>query len=108
MQQKRTDANPTFLDETLGLEEACRAALAGKNSFPFDALCRLAESAGFVLDRRRGSHLIYKHPTHILDMGLTPSDRMNFQPRDGKAKPYQVEELVSFIRLAMAKGDHGE
>lgn len=105
MQQTRTDTDPTFLEEALGLEEACRAALAGKNSFPFDALCRLAESAGFALDRRRGSHLIYKHPTHILDARLAPSDRMNFQPRDGKAKPYQVEELVSFIRLAVAKGE---
>ncbi len=91
------------LEEARALERRCREALAAKKSLPFAELCRLAEDAGFVRDRHKGSHTIYKHPDYILDMRLRPSDRMNFQPNDNKAKPYQVAELVEFIRLAVKK-----
>ena len=91
------------LEEEQGLARRCQEALSAKHSLSFAELCRLAEDAGFVLDRRKGSHAIYKHPAYMLDARLRPTDRMNFQPDGSKAKPYQVAELVSFIRLAVKK-----
>lgn len=92
------------LEEKHGLERRCREFLDRKNSLSFKELCQLAEDAGFVFDRSRGSHVIYKHPWYMLDVRMAPSDRMNFQPDGSKAKPYQVADLVSFIRMAVRKG----
>lgn len=92
------------LEEAHDLEEMCSQSISRKNSLSFRELCQLAEAAGFVLDRKRGSHSIYKHPAYMLDAGSPPTDRMNFQPDGNKAKPYQVAELVEFIRTAVRKG----
>ena len=51
-------------------------------------LCTLAEMAGFVFDRAGGSHKIYRHPA---------GGMMNFQDVNGKAKPYQVKQLLDYI-----------
>ena len=52
-------------------------------------LAGLAEQAGFVLKRVKGSHHIYFHPT---------AGMLNLQKdRDGKAKPYQVKQLLDMI-----------
>lgn len=56
----------------------------------FSELCRLAELVGFVFDRQNGtSHKVYRHEKHP---GI-----MNFQEVKGKAKPYQVKQLLNFI-----------
>jgi len=56
----------------------------------FTDLCALAELAGFRFNRSAGSHRLYEHPSGMM---------MNFQDRDGKAKPYQVKQLLDFIDL---------
>ncbi|MDR3641003.1 MAG: type II toxin-antitoxin system HicA family toxin [Humidesulfovibrio sp.] len=62
----------------------------GPASLAFDDLCALAEQLGFVFIRSDGtSHHIYKHPDHQRSF-------MNFQNDKGKAKKYQVEQLLSF------------
>lgn len=55
----------------------------------FDELCQLAECYGFVLDRTKGSHRIYKRPGW---KGV-----LTFQDDKGKAKPYQVRQLLQVI-----------
>jgi len=55
----------------------------------FSELCRLAECYGFVHDRTKGSHAIYKHPD--------VQQVQNFQDHNGKAKAYQVRQLVNAI-----------
>jgi predicted RNA binding protein YcfA (HicA-like mRNA interferase family) len=55
----------------------------------FSDLCKLAEMVGFSFDRQKGSHRVY---THEKFPGI-----MNFQEVKGKAKPYQVKQLLNFI-----------
>jgi predicted RNA binding protein YcfA (HicA-like mRNA interferase family) len=55
----------------------------------FTELRNLCEEVGMVLDRTKGSHFIYKHSN--------PSITLPIQDKDGKAKAYQVRELLGFI-----------
>ena len=51
---------------------------------PFDGLCELLKRLGFE-ERVRGDH-------HIFTMDEV-EEILNLQPRDGKAKPYQVKQV---------------
>jgi predicted RNA binding protein YcfA (HicA-like mRNA interferase family) len=67
-----------------------RAALDGGRNVRFADVLRLAEAFGFVLKRVRGSHHVLIHPTL--------PDALNLQPgADGKAKPYQLRQLVALV-----------
>ena len=73
-----------------------RRAKEGPANLSFDDLCKIAELAGFEeRDRRGGSHVIYKHP----DISDISGAMCNFQSIDGKAKPYQVRQLLEKIEL---------
>jgi hypothetical protein len=55
---------------------------------------------GYVLDRRRGSHLIYMQPSRS-DLPL-----VNLQEGGaGKAKPYQVRQVLGIIETYGLKVD---
>lgn len=69
-------------------EKLFRKACNSPNNLSFDELCTLAKQVGFIYKNSSGDHDIYKHP----DGGM-----MNFQPVNGKAKPYQVRQLLVFI-----------
>lgn len=69
-----------------------KAANSPKN-LKFEDLCALAECYGWVFQRQCGSHHIYMHP----GLGSRPGSMMNFQQRDGKAKPTQVKQLLDAI-----------
>ncbi|MBE1427002.1 putative RNA binding protein YcfA (HicA-like mRNA interferase family) [Desulfomicrobium macestii] len=56
----------------------------------FEEFCACAESAGFIFKRQSGSHILYQHKDH-------PAEMMNFQNDKGKAKLYQVRQLIKFI-----------
>lgn len=67
-----------------------RAEKSPKN-LRFSEVCQLAECYGFLFARQRGtSHRIYKHPKL--------RDVMNFQDNQGRAKPYQVKQLLNAIK----------
>jgi predicted RNA binding protein YcfA (HicA-like mRNA interferase family) len=70
-------------------EKLIQKATDAPGNLRFQDLCSLAEFAGFVFDRSAGSHRIYKHPTGCM---------MNFQNVNGQAKPYQVKQLLEFIK----------
>lgn len=55
----------------------------------FAELVRLAEAFGFRLERSEGSHRIYRHP------GVR--EHLNLQNDGGKAKPYQIKQLLKLI-----------
>ena len=55
---------------------------------PFDGLCALLTRLGFE-DRIRGDHHIFTRE------GI--EEILNLQPRDGKAKPYQVKQVRGVI-----------
>jgi len=60
-----------------------------QDNISFNDLCKLAEMVGFIYDRQKGSHRVYTHEKYP---GI-----MNFQDVKGKAKPYQVKQLLNFI-----------
>ena len=73
------------------LEKLYRKALSAPNNLDFGELCALAEGAGFVLRKGKSgsSHSVYKHPLI--------SELLTLQSRSGKAKPYQVRQLLGLI-----------
>jgi predicted RNA binding protein YcfA (HicA-like mRNA interferase family) len=58
------------------------------NNIPFDQLCQLLHSLGFT-ERIRGSHHIFSQ-TGIEEI-------LNLQPKQGKAKAYQVKQIRNVI-----------
>jgi len=65
-------------------------AKSSPNNFSFSELCWLAEHVDFEFKRPKGSHKFYKHKT-------IKGSIMNFQNDNGKAKPYQIKQLLNFI-----------
>jgi hypothetical protein len=56
----------------------------------FSDLVQLAEATGFVLDRVSGSHYLFVHPDF-------PGEALNLQSERGRAKLYQVRQVLSTI-----------
>lgn len=75
-------------------EKLLQRAIDAPGNLRFTDLCKLAEMAGFIFDRAAGSHRIYKHQAGSM---------MNFQDVNGQAKPYQVRQLIDFIRTLQGK-----
>lgn len=73
----------------MGAEKILEQARAGARNLRFADLCRLAEALGFRLSRVRGSHHIYSHPS--------VPELINLQSVNGKAKPYQVRQLLDLV-----------
>jgi len=64
------------------------------HNFRFDDLCKLAECYGWKATRHNStSHRIYFNPDFPDRDGAT----MNFQDRNGKAKPTQIKQLLDAI-----------
>ena len=69
----------------------------GDANVPFAALCHLLRKLGFE-ERVRGDHHIFTMP------GV--EEILNLQPRSGKGKPYQVNQVRNVIlRYRLALGD---
>ena len=64
-------------------------ALSSPSNLRFQEICALAAAFGFHLSRVSGSHHIYVHP----DL----RELLNFQEVGGRAKPYQVKQLLGLI-----------
>ncbi|MBS1789000.1 MAG: type II toxin-antitoxin system HicA family toxin [Acidobacteria bacterium] len=60
----------------------------------FEDLCALAECFGWEFKRQKGSHQLYENKQLTLEQGRM----MNFQSVNGKAKPYQVKQLLTAIK----------
>ncbi|MBU4190687.1 MAG: type II toxin-antitoxin system HicA family toxin [Candidatus Thermoplasmatota archaeon] len=56
----------------------------------FDRLCNIVEMFGFYFKGGKGSHRIY------VRKGI--QEMLNFQNVGGKAKPYQVRQLIKVIK----------
>ena len=55
----------------------------------FQKICKIAEVFGFKKRKGKGSHHIFIHP-YVKEL-------LNFQNVSGKAKPYQVKQLINII-----------
>jgi predicted RNA binding protein YcfA (HicA-like mRNA interferase family) len=69
------------------LEDARRS----QPNIRFADLCRLIERLGYIERRQVGSHRIFRHATRH-DLPL-----VNLQAIGGKAKPYQVRQVLTLI-----------
>lgn len=75
-------------------------ALGGSKNIRFADLMALVEALGFSLSRINGSHHIFQHPD-IQEM-------INLQNVNGKAKPYQIRQVLSIIEeygLTLERGE---
>ena len=77
-------------------EKLLKQAKRSPGGLRFEEACQLAECYGFVFTRQRGSHRQYKRPGYI---GL-----VNLQDDNGKAKPYQVKQLLAAIEAIEEMG----
>ena len=67
----------------------------------FTEICKLALCEGWVAHPENGSsHAVFTHPK----LGNVPGSLMNFQNKKGKAKPYQVKQLLDALDLIEAMG----
>ena len=66
-----------------------RKALSSPANLRFEEICSLAKALGFHLSRVNGSHHIFMHPA--------VRELLNVQDVDGKAKPYQVRQLLDLV-----------
>lgn len=64
-------------------------ALASPANLRFEGASALARAFGFQLSRVRGSHHIFAHPN--------VRELVNLQEVKGKAKPYQVKQLLALV-----------
>jgi predicted RNA binding protein YcfA (HicA-like mRNA interferase family) len=75
--------------ETMNVRKVLDKALRGSKNIRFAEMVALVEAFGFVLDRISGSHHIFVHPE--------VPDLVNLQEKTGKAKPYQVRQLLKLV-----------
>jgi predicted RNA binding protein YcfA (HicA-like mRNA interferase family) len=64
-------------------------ARAGSRNLRFTDVARLVESLGFQLARVNGSHHIFTH--------AAMPELVNLQDVAGKAKPYQVRQILKLV-----------
>ena len=75
-------------------------ALAGSKNLRFTEAVALAKGFGYRLARTKGSHHIFVHPKI--------KELINLQEVGGKAKPYQVRQLLDIVErynLPLGTGD---
>ena len=72
-------------------EKLAARSLRGRSdkNFAFDDLCYVLERAGFQSRSGRGSHRIY-YKDGVVEI-------VNIQPRNAKAKPYQVKQVRELL-----------
>lgn len=102
----RETSSSESLEEKYHLHAELERLLQQKHNLSFDKLVAIAKKIGFEFRQKRSSHLIGRHPTHEREPGNggIRSDMINLQEKDGKAKTYQVVDVVTFARDAQPKG----
>jgi predicted RNA binding protein YcfA (HicA-like mRNA interferase family) len=72
-------------------EKLAAKILSGRSdqNFSFDDLCYILDRAGFQLRPGKGSHRIY-YKEGVVEI-------INVQPRNRKAKPYQVKQVRELL-----------
>ena len=59
------------------------------SNIPFEPLCNLLKKSGFLMRVKRSSHHIFTK--------ADVEEIINLQPKDQKAKPYQVKQVREII-----------
>ena len=69
--------------------ELLRRLLTHQTNVAFRDMVDLVEGFGFRLDRTRGSHCIFVHPS--------VRELVNLQEVRGQAKPYQIRQFLKLV-----------
>jgi predicted RNA binding protein YcfA (HicA-like mRNA interferase family) len=77
------------LDSFMNARKLLLKALHSPNNLRFAEARALAEAFGFYLSRVQGSHHIFVHKT--------VRELLNLQNVNGKAKPYQIRQLLQLV-----------
>lgn len=80
------------------LLELARSNPAGMR---YEDACKLAEQLEWTPRGGKGSHIVFQHPKGTLIRNLYPQPLNLQKGRDGKAKAYQVQQM---LRMAEAMG----
>jgi predicted RNA binding protein YcfA (HicA-like mRNA interferase family) len=78
-------------------DKLLQKAKESPDSLRFEEICQLAECYHFQFKRQTGSHRIYNRPGF--------KTVMNFQNVGGKAKRYQVDQLLDAIEEITGEGE---
>lgn len=70
-------------------QKLLQKALSGSKNIRFGEMVTLVEAFGFRLSRVKGSHHIFVHPR--------VRELINLQNVGGKAKPYQIRQLLRLV-----------
>jgi len=76
-------------EASLKARKLLQKALASPANLRFEEACALARAFGFHLSRVSGSHHIFAH--------RDVRELVNLQEVHGKAKPYQVKQLLALV-----------
>lgn len=82
-------------------DKLLQKARSSANNLRFDELCKLAECYGWVSIRQAGSHCMYENDA----LDITQGRMQNFQDVNGKAKPYQVRQLLAALEFLGENAD---
>jgi predicted RNA binding protein YcfA (HicA-like mRNA interferase family) len=77
------------MEDSLNKRKLLAKAERSPNNLSFAEFISLIEAFGFRLKRQRGSHHIFSR--------RDVAQIMDVQPEDGKAKRYQVEQLLDLV-----------
>ena len=73
------------------IDKLIQQAITSPQNLTFNQLCTLCLHFGMKLRKKRGSHRIYKRE-------YPPKFTISIQDDDGKAKPYQVKQLLDKVK----------
>ena len=73
------------------IDKLIQKAISSPQNIKFDELCILCRRFGFTKESQEGSHIIYRRHTQ-------PKRMISVQSDHGKAKPYQVNQLLDWAR----------
>jgi predicted RNA binding protein YcfA (HicA-like mRNA interferase family) len=79
----------TMQDQHVNARKILAATQRSPMNIRFTDLAKLLNALGFELDRRSGSHHIFKH--------AALSEIVNIQDVHGRAKPYQVRQVLGLV-----------
>jgi hypothetical protein len=79
-------------------EKILQQILSGKKNIKFTDFIKLVKAFGFVLDRTRGSHHIFKKDGVV--------ELINVQNYKGEAKLYQIKQFLEIVeRYGLSLGE---
>ncbi len=79
-------------------QDLLRAAVENPEGITFEDACKLARQMGWIEERTKGSHVIFRHPKAYLIRTAYPRPLNLQRGNSGKAKAYPVLQMLEMAR----------